>query len=364
MKHHYAKLWGMTLLAVSLAATTACGGTDGGMLRSKSRQAVPQPETIPGRQSPGALSGSDVQMLNADEGRIPIVDVDGKMYVSASKLAGLLGFQTSWDPASGRLLMGDQDAELELTGGSPQAVKEGTPLSLPDAPKVIEGGLLIPVSIMPDLFRDDFHYQLRDKELALQPSPGMITDSPTDESQAPETAADELSFADDPNDPYKTAETPAALLLPGPTVLGDGEEEALPVLKQIDANKVIDTAKRYLGIKYVFGAAPYPQSGVFDCSTFSGYVYSKFGVTLPRTARAQAKEFTTVSRKMLRKGDLLFFYVPGRFKSNKIVGHVGIYMGNGQMIHASTQPKNGVQITSINKPFWKKAFLLAKRVGT
>lgn len=68
-----------------------------------------------------------------------------------------------------------------------------------------------------------------------------------------------------------------------------------------------------------------------------------------------------VSRNALKPGDLLFFYVPGRFKSNKVVGHVGIYMGNGQMIHACPQPLNGVQITSINKPFWKKTFLVARR---
>jgi hypothetical protein len=54
--------------------------------------------------------------------------------------------------------------------------------------------------------------------------------------------------------------------------------------------------------------------------------------------------------------------VPGRFKTDKIVGHVGIYMGNNQMIHASPKPKDGVQITNINQPYWKKTFLSAKRL--
>jgi len=60
---------------------------------------------------------------------------------------------------------------------------------------------------------------------------------------------------------------------------------------------------------------------------------------------------------------LMFYYVPGRFKSNKVVGHVGIYMGNQRMIHASPEPKNGVQISSIDKAYWKMTFLRAKRVA-
>ncbi len=59
----------------------------------------------------------------------------------------------------------------------------------------------------------------------------------------------------------------------------------------------------------------------------------------------------------------MFFYVPGRFKTNKTVGHVGIYIGNMQMLNASPKPKNGVQITNINKPYWKTTFLRAKRIA-
>src|SRR5690606_7597956 len=131
------------------------------------------------------------------------------------------------------------------------------------------------------------------------------------------------------------------------------DPDAEPVLKNINMNAMLRTAKRYLGVKYKFGAKPYPQSKRFDCSTFTQYVYGKYGVSLPRTARAQTRKGTAVSRKNLRKGDLMYFYVPGRFKKQKTIGHVGIYIGNQKMIHASPQPKNGVQITNINKPYWK-----------
>jgi cell wall-associated NlpC family hydrolase len=146
-------------------------------------------------------------------------------------------------------------------------------------------------------------------------------------------------------------------MAPSPEVI----RNAIPVLKNVDTDKLVETANRYLGVKYLFGADPYPQSGKFDCSTFTQYVFGKYGISLPRTARAQARDGSSVSRKMLRKGDLMFYYVPGRFKSNKTIGHVGIYMGNNKMIHASPAPDNGVQISNINHEYWKKTFLQAKR---
>lgn len=360
--------WTIALLAVSVAASTACSRTD--RITRQSQPSAPRPEAAapPAPPIPGALSGSNVNMLDADVGRIPIVALDGKSYISAQKLAELLEYQTDWNSAAGKLVMGDNGEEYELTGGSSKAVKEGGAITLPDSPRVADGALHIPVDALPDLFQEVISYELRSGEVVLHPIAGAIDKSTI--SEPPESAdkVDELSFSDDPGDPFKTAEAPAghelrfaAEAVFAPTVGFRGE--AVPVLKNIDMNKLIETANRYMGIKYLFGAAPYPQSGKFDCSTFSQYVFGKYGVKLPRTARAQARQGEPVSRKMLRKGDLMFFYVPGRFKSNKTVGHVGIYMGNNKMIHSSPAPDNGVQISNINNAYWKKTFLHAKRVG-
>ncbi len=65
-------------------------------------------------------------------------------------------------------------------------------------------------------------------------------------------------------------------------------EEVIPVLKNIDINAMINKGKQYLGVKYLFGTGPYPQTGKFDCSTFTQYVFGKYGVKLPRLARQQA----------------------------------------------------------------------------
>ncbi|GAA3401955.1 NlpC/P60 family protein [Paenibacillus hodogayensis] len=359
------------LLAAGIAVTPACGAMNGTGWR-KTPQAAPEPQTVnPSTPSEtGTLSGPEVRLLQAEEGTIPIVTVDGKKMISAAKLAELLDYQQDWDAAAGKLRMGDNDAEYELTGGSKQAVMEGGNVTLPEAPQVHQGTLYVPVDALGDIFRHDvFSYNLREGEVALHPAPGFIDKSVLKEPPEPAGKTDEFSFADDPDDPYRNAETPVWLPEEAEGAFMAAKayrqtDESRQALKNIDMNDVISTAKRYLGISYLFGADPYPKSGKFDCSTFTQYVYGKKGITLPRTARAQARQGVLTSRKLLRKGDLLFFYVPGRFKSDKTIGHVGIYMGNNEMIHSSPAPDNGVQISNINQAYWKKTFLTAKRVGS
>jgi peptidoglycan DL-endopeptidase CwlO len=85
---------------------------------------------------------------------------------------------------------------------------------------------------------------------------------------------------------------------------------------------VVGIAMRYLGIPYVYGGSS--PSG-FDCSGFTMYVFSQIGVSLPHYTVAQYSMGTPVSRSQLQAGDLVFF---------DGLGHVGIYIGNGQFIHS------------------------------
>lgn len=359
----------LTLIAVTLMTTTACGMNYGGMKR-QSREARPSPEvaTPSTPQTPHALSGSNVNMLNAGEAKLPITLVEGKRVISGQTFAETLEFQWDWDPATGTLRIGDNDAVYELKGGSTQAVVEGNPLTLSEAPFVSGDTLQIPLSVVEDLFRDVVSYEVRDSELAIKPNPNAVDKAILNLPPEPEGKEDEWSFADDPQDPKKRKTAPA-----GKTASFSREAieaalsiqeraDSIPAQVDIDTDNIISTGKRYLGVKYKFGTGPYPQTGKFDCSTFTQYLFDKEDVNLPRTARAQARQGQNVSRKMLREGDLMFFYVPGRFKTDKVVGHVGIYMGNNQMIHASPKPKDGVQITNINQPYWKRTFLSAKRL--
>jgi len=93
-------------------------------------------------------------------------------------------------------------------------------------------------------------------------------------------------------------------------------------------NNVIDTAQQFLGVPYVWGGSS--PSG-FDCSGFVQYVFARCGIDLPRTADVQATAGIPVSKAELQPGDLVFF--AGDYVN---ISHVGIYVGNGKMIHAST----------------------------
>ena len=117
---------------------------------------------------------------------------------------------------------------------------------------------------------------------------------------------------------------------------------------------VIDTAMDYLGVPYRFGGSS--LKGI-DCSAFVQRVYKYFSIDLPRTAREQFKAGVKVSKKDdLRIGDLIFFRTYARFPS-----HVGIYIGEGKMIHASSRDKK-VTITSINEPYYVRRYIGAIRL--
>lgn len=122
---------------------------------------------------------------------------------------------------------------------------------------------------------------------------------------------------------------------------------------QKNSSNIISTAKQYLGVKYQWGGST-PQTG-FDCSGFTSYVYSQNGINLPRISRDQYKVGTWVAFENIQPGDLVFF----SFAKNGIIDHVGIYLGGGQFINASSS--KGVTIYPIG-PYWKSVYIGARRV--
>ncbi len=122
---------------------------------------------------------------------------------------------------------------------------------------------------------------------------------------------------------------------------------------------VLTLAKRYEGGNYRRGAS-LETSSATDCSGFVQYVCQNFMVDLPRCSSEQANVGKTVTSQMdfskMLPGDLLFFRRGGGG-----VGHVGMYMGNGKMIHASS-PRSGIIVTNLNQPYYLNTFVVAKRV--
>lgn len=119
---------------------------------------------------------------------------------------------------------------------------------------------------------------------------------------------------------------------------------------------IVDTAKQYLGTRYVYGGAS--PSG-FDCSGFTMYVYRQFGYSLPHNATGQWQSGlgTKVwSIGALQPGDLVFFNDPSR-NAGKACSHAGIYIGNGQFIHSSSSSSGGVIISGLTSGYYNTYFV-------
>lgn len=120
--------------------------------------------------------------------------------------------------------------------------------------------------------------------------------------------------------------------------------------------QVVNFAMQYLGYPYVYGGC---SSRGFDCSGFVKYVYANFGLTLNRTASAQMDHGTSVSMSELQPGDLVFFKKAGSSASR--ASHVGIYIGGGQFIHASTS-STGVIISNMSSAYYTTGFVGGRRL--
>jgi cell wall-associated NlpC family hydrolase len=127
------------------------------------------------------------------------------------------------------------------------------------------------------------------------------------------------------------------------------EEDALPPAPEARYGGVVGIAMQYLGVPYRWGGAD--PSG-FDCSGFSMYVFAKVGVSLPHHAASQYGMGTPVSKSELQPGDLVFF---------NGLGHMGIYIGGGQFIHA---PHTGdvVKISSLSDSWYARTWVGARRL--
>lgn len=120
-----------------------------------------------------------------------------------------------------------------------------------------------------------------------------------------------------------------------------------------------DERKLFIKVATGFLGAPYRMGGAtvkgIDCSAFVRKMYDFFDISLPRTAREQSSVGVRIDRDKLEEGDLVFF------RTKKPIGHVGIYIGNNEFLHASYKGK-AVRIDNLNTPYFNKRFQHAVRV--
>lgn len=207
------------------------------------------------------------------------------------------------------------------------------------------------------------------KKVSKKKSRGVKTKESEEPSEEEWDKIAELATEDAPEAPVRSFSPPP----PTSTFIGsDGEVTYIPTARpkprpepkkerhhrvQLASRKgkaiheVLKTCRSYMGTPYVWGGE---QPGGFDCSGYVQYVFAKCGYKLPRTADIQFEVGKAVKRGEEKPGDLVFFetYAPG-------ASHVGVYLGRGYFIHASSS--RGVTVERLSTDFFAQRYLGAKR---
>lgn len=162
-------------------------------------------------------------------------------------------------------------------------------------------------------------------------------------------------------DPVSPGESIAAENVPAPSDAAEGaadpapaeEEPALLAAAEADPTRLAQAISKLRDLPYRFGGNG--RTGI-DCSGFVQRVFREFAIDLPRSAREQYLRGTPVEKTQLRQGDLVFFRTYAKYPS-----HVGIYLGDNKMVHASTRSRK-VVISDITQSYYKKRYIGAKRL--
>lgn len=193
-------------------------------------------------------------------------------------------------------------------------------------------------------------------QIDLKGKVGYVSSKYISDTKIPETTSRDGSSLENIPTVTEPKQEEAPIVEQKPATLEKVEPEPEPeTTTGTTGAAVVEYAKQYLGYKYVSGGAS-PSKG-FDCSGFTQYVYKHFGITLNRSSKDQIKDGVAVDRNNLQVGDLVLF----NNDANTAIGHVGIYVGGDNFIHASN-PSDGVKITSLSTGYYKTRYVGARRV--
>jgi len=172
---------------------------------------------------------------------------------------------------------------------------------------------------------------------------------------APKKEIVHFVIKDEPRMPHALPQLPPVLVSPNIEFISyrQNSQKAPYSINDIERN-----AKSFLGTPYVWGAT---GPNTFDCSGFTQWIFRDAGINIPRVSREQAKVGEYVRYENLQRGDMVFFDTK-RHRTGKVC-HVGIYLGSGDFIHASSSGKKVVIFNFNDKSFYKKRFLWGRRLS-
>lgn len=130
--------------------------------------------------------------------------------------------------------------------------------------------------------------------------------------------------------------------------------DILPTTNPEIKSAVVNDAYNYLGCRYVYGTA---GPSTFDCSGLTSFLYKKQGISLPRSSYDQGSVGVYVDKSALEIGDIVCF----SNRSDRRINHVGLYIGNGDFIHAATNGR-GVVKDSLSEDYYVRHYVTARRV--
>ncbi|WP_276316260.1 C40 family peptidase [Paenibacillus artemisiicola] len=268
-------------------------------------------------------AGNVIQLRTQGDARVfasEHMNDHGRIWIPAERAAALLNYRYDLKPGTNAASIGFSDPLYTLAADSKRASIGDQAVTLREAPRMIGTSLYVELGSLSQLIETPVRWDARSKTVVVAPRIEPVKQTTMD----------------------KRGNTLRAAAAGSPK-----------------AETAIAFAKKFVGTPYRFDAEPYAQSDAFDCSSFMQHVFKHVGIELPRSAQAQSRIGQSVSRDKLAPGDLVFFYTPGRYASRDIVGHVGMYLGNNQVIQTYGEP--GVTITRLDGD-WDKRFLFGRRV--
>ena len=311
-----------------------------------------------------AINGQKVDSIDP-------IDIDGEYYVPLIYFSRILSYNDiHFKEDTKTYEVTDGSTTVQLTMGDSRATKGDEYINI-DPPRWINETGYITLNAASGLFNSYIYFKPENGSIQVEKPATKYEVQQEDTlwmiAQAHHTTISDIKYANDlTSNIISRGQT---LKLPPRQVTKEMKpvKEKTPVVdnsppvKETLRKAIIDEAKNYIGAGYKFGATADEAPDLFDCSSFVQFIFGNNDISLPRNSRQQSAEGMAIDVANLEPGDLLFFTNPSIYSDGR-VGHNGIYMGNGDMIHASSL--GGVHIADnfMDIGYWQENYLFSKRV--